>query len=612
MLLAKMFVKEISKHNPGYAKSFISHRLMESLRTPRGPRQRKIIDLGKLNIPKNEWKILADRIEELISGQQTFVIPPDHIESLAQHYAQLIRQKEMHSLPEEEKQAPDWHTVDLKSLSPGKSRTIGGESIGYDAFQKLGFPRMLADLGLSHGQIEQAALLIIGRLLHPDSERDTAIWARELSGLDELMGTSFVHLANNALYRTSDRLLAHRDEIEERLTESERQLYQLGEKIILYDLTNAYLEGSAQESTLSKRGHSKEKRSDCPLLTLALVVDGDGFPKRSRVLAGNVSEPGTLKEFLEAYQSQLKEQLPLLRELPTVVIDAGIGTAGNLTLIRSMGFHYITVSRSRLKEPPSTEDLVMIKQEKDCTIRAKKIEHDEGVLVYCESAARAQKEESMKSHFQKHYEEGLQNITASVTRQKGIKRYGKIMERLGRMREKYPTIARFYRIDVQHDGEKVKAINWQIDREEELQARFTGSYYIRSSRTDLDEKELWSLYMMLNRVEDSFRALKSELGLRPVYHRKGSRQTCHLFISVLAYHLLASIQRRLMEKGISYRWETIRTRMSNQTRVTTSVTNANGERIHTRATTDPEPFHFDIYRALGLPLRPLTARRSKT
>lgn len=611
-ILIQMFVKEISKQNKGYDKTFLSHRLMESFRTPRGPRQRKIIDLGQLAIPRDEWKILADRIEELLSGQQSFTIPADHIESLAQHYAQLIRQKEMHSLPVEEKPPPEWQTVDMNSLTPGKSRTIGGEALGYEAFEKLGFPRILAELGLSQGQIEQAALLIIGRLLHPGSERETAIWGQELSGLEELLGTTFRHLASNALYRTSDRLVAKRDEIEERLAGRERNLYQLGEKIMLYDLTNTYVEGKAAQSALSQRGHSKEKRSDCPLLTLALVVDEDGFPKRSRVLKGNVSEPGTLKEFLEAYESQLKEQLPLLKERPMVVIDAGIGTTENLKLIRSMGFHYLTVSRSRLKETPATEDLVMVKQEKDCTIRAIKIEQAEGMLVYCESSARAQKEESMKSRYQKYYEAGLQNIAASLTKKKGSKRYGKIMERLGRLRGKYPTIAQYYRLEVPHDGDKVNGITWEIDREEELLARFSGSYYLRSSRSDLDEKELWSLYIMLNRVEDSFRCLKSELGLRPVYHQKDRRMEGHLFISVLAYHLLASIQKSLMEKGIAYRWKTIRTRMSSQTRVTTSVTNVKGERIHTRATTDPEPFHFAIYRALGLPLRPLSNKRSKT
>jgi len=607
-----MFIKEIHKQNRGYSKTFVSHRLMEAFRTPRGPRQRKIIDLGHLDIPKDDWKILADRIEELISGQQTFIVPSDHIESLAQHYAQLIRQKELQSLPVTEKEHSDWDSVDLNSFASGKSRTIGGEAVGYDAFQKLEFPRILANLGLSRAQMQQSALLIIGRLLHPDSERETALWGKELSGLDEMLGTSFAHLANNTLYRLSDWLLKKRDEIEKQLADTERNLYQLKERIILYDLTNTFLEGKAFQSTLSHRGHSKEKRSDCPLLTLALVVDEDGFPKRSRILKGNVSEPGTLKDFLDAYDKQLKESQPLLQDKPVVVIDAGIGTRENLKVIRSMGFHYITVSRNKPKETPPAEDLEVIKQDRDGTILVKKIELAEDVLVYCESSARAIKETSMKTRFQKYWEAGLQNIANSLTKKRGTKQYGKIMERLGRLREKYPTIARYYRLDVQPDGDKVKGITWEIDQEEELQSRFSGSYYLRSSRKDLDAKELWTLYRMLNRVEDSFRCLKSELGLRPVYHQKDRRMEGHLFISVMAYHLLASIQRRLMENGLHYRWDTIRTRMSNQARVTTSITNDKGERINIRTTTDPEPFHFEIYKALGLPLRPLKTKRSKT
>ncbi|MCL0088017.1 transposase, partial [Dehalococcoidia bacterium] len=167
---------------------------------------------------------------------------------------------------------------------------------------------------------------------------------------------------------------------------SERSSYNLGETIILYDLTNTYLEGSAHESSLAHRARSKEKRYDCPLLTLALVVDEDGFPKKSKVLPGNVSEPGTLKAFLEAYDDELKQKLPLFKERPTVVIDAGVGTQANLRLIRSMGFHYITMSRSKLSETP-TDGLVLLKKERDCTIKAKRIEHDGGVILYCESSA---------------------------------------------------------------------------------------------------------------------------------------------------------------------------------------------------------------------------------
>jgi len=607
-----MFVKEIIKRNPGYAKTFVSHRLMESYRTPRGPRQRKIIDLGRLDIPRDDWKALADRIEELLSGQQTFTIPPDHIEKLAQRYARIIRQKEMQSVPEIEKVHSDWDKVDLNSFAPGQSRTIGGESLGYDAFQKLDLPRILSKTGLSPEQIQQTALLVIGRLLHPGSERETALWGKEISGLDEMLGTSFEHLGNNTLYRLSDRIVEKRDVIEEELAEKERNIYRLKERLILYDLTNTFLEGNGLRSSLAKRGHSKEKRSDCPLLTLALVVDEDGFPKRSRILKGNVSEPGTLKDFLEAYEQQLNKTQPLFKERPVVVIDAGIGTGDNLKLIRSKGFHYITVSRRRPVETPSVEDLELIKQDRNGTVRVKKIDLAEGALVYCESSARALKENSMKTRFQGYYEAGLKELAASLTKTRGIKKYGKVMERLGRLHEKYPTIAHYYQLDVQHDGDTVKGLTWNIDREEELRSRFSGNYYLRTSRSDLDAKELWSLYVMLNRVEDSFRYLKSDLGLRPVYHQKDKRMEGHLFISVLAYHLLASIQKRLMEKAIHYRWDTIRMRMSNQTRVTTSITTEKGERIHIRATTDPEPFHFEIYRALGLPLRPLNTKRSKT
>jgi transposase len=610
--LARMFIKEITKQNRGYAKTFVSQRLMEAYRTPRGPRQRKILELGQLDLPKDAWKILADRIEELLSGQQTFATPPDNIETLAQHYAQLIRQKEMQSLPEAAKALNDWDSVDLNSFAPGQSRTIGGEALGYAAFQKLDFPRLLAKLGLSPEQIQQAAFLIIGRLLHPASERETMVWGQELSGLDEMLGVSFEHLSHNALYRLSDRLLEKRDEIEEQLAERERNLYQLKERIILYDLTNTFLEGNALKSGLARRGHSKEKRSDCPLLTLALVVDEDGFPKRSRILRGNISEPETLKGFLEAYQKQQNKKGPLFKERPVVIVDAGIGTGDNLKLIGSMGFDYLSVSRSRPEERPAEEELEVIRQEANNTVRVKKIDLAEGVLVYCESSARAVKENSMKSRFQAYYEAGLKDITASLTKKRGIKKYGRVMERLGRLHEKYPTIARFYQLDVQHNDDIVNGISWKIDQEEELQSRFSGSYYLRSSRSDLEAKELWSLYIMLNRVEDSFRCLKNDLGLRPVYHQKDKRMEGHLFISVLAYHLLASLQKVLTEQGIHYRWDTIRTRMSNQTRVTTSITNQKGERIHIRATTDPEPFHFEIYRALGLPLRPLNTKRSKT
>ena len=567
-----MFIREITKKNPGFDKTFTYHRLMDSVRTPRGPRQRILLNLSKLELPREDWKTLANRIEEILSGQQSLFPPPPHIESLANHYAQLLRRKEMQSIPVPEREEPDWETVDLNSLSQGECRTIGGEAVGYEAFKRLGLPQILSEIGLSPEQIDKAALLVIGRLLHPASERETALWGKEISALEELLGADLQHLSNNALYRLSDQLVEQREEIERRLSERERELFQLGERIILYDLTNAYLTGRAHESFLAHHGRSKQKRNDCPLLTLALVLDEDGFPKASRILPGNVSEPGTLRGFLQVLKARTEGQLPLLKESPTVVIDAGVGTEDNLKLISEEGFHYICVSRSRPKEVPE-EGLVVIKEDKGSTIEAKRLDHNGEVLLYCESSARARKEEAMKARFQKHFEEGLQAIASSLAKKRGIKSYEKVVERLGRLRERYPTIARFYRVDVEHDSSRVKKLTWSVDREEELRVRFSGSYYLRSDRSDLNEKELWSLYTMLTQVEEAFRCLKSELGLRPFYHRKDRRLEGHLFITVLAYHLLASIQRELRKRGIAHRWGTIRRRLATQMRVTASLTN---------------------------------------
>jgi transposase len=603
-----MFIKEITKKNSGYDKIFTYHRLMESVRTAKGPRQRIILNLGKLDLPREEWPILARRIEEIISGQQSFLTLPPHVESLACHYASLFKRKEMQSIPTAEEKEHDWESVDLNSLSLEECRTIGGEAVGYEAFKRLGLPQILSEMGFTQEESNKTALLVIGRLLHPSSERDAALWAKKISALDELLGTNFQHLSNNALYRLSDELVKHRDEIEKQLSERERNIFHLGEKIILYDLTNTYVTGRAHESFKARYGRSKEKRNDCPLLTLALVLDEDGFPKKSRVLEGNASEPGTLRQFLLSFKAESKGQLPLSNELPTVVIDAGVGSEENLKLIRGEGFHYISVARSRPREI-SEEGLTIIKEEKGSTIKAKRLDHNGEVLLYCESSARARKEESMKASFQKHFEDGLKAITSSLSKKKGVKNYEKVMERLGRLRERYPTIAQFYQIDVKQESGVVKNITWEVNKEEELKVRFSGSYYIRSDRNDFDEKELWSLYMMLTFVEEAFRCLKSDLGLRPIYHRKDRRMEGHLFITVLSYHLLVSIQRELKRKGICHRWESIRNLLATQMRVTASITNDKGEQIYIRQTTDPEPFHFEIYRALGLPLKPLRAKR---
>jgi len=291
-------------------------------------------------------------------------------------------------------------------------------------------------------------------------------------------------------------------------------------------------------------------------------------------------------------------------------MDAGVATDKNLGLLHEEGYHYITVSRVRPLESPA-DGLLVIRKTKDATVEVKRIDEAGEVILYCRSSGRARKEAGMKSRFQQHFEEGLAAIATSLAKKRGQKRYGKVMERMGRLRERYPNISRFYRVEVSRENEMVTGITWEIARKDELEMRFSGSYYIRSDRTDLDEKELWSIYMTLTEVEEAFRCLKSELGMRPTYHQKDSRLEGHLFISVLAYHLLACIQRELKQKGIHHRWETIRNRLANHMVATTSITNRKGERVYQRRIGEPEPFHMEVYHALGVSPNPLSIKRWK-
>jgi len=602
-----MFIREIVKKNKGYDKPFVYHRLIEAVRTPRGPRQNVLLNLGTLDIPREEWKALANRIEEIITGQNSFLSPSPHIESLARHYAGMLSQKEIAGLPPVP-EAPVWETIDMNTLNSGEFRSIGMEIVGNWAFEKLSFPELLSGIGLNKRQVDLAALLVIGRLLHPASERETALWGKSISGLGELRGADYRHLSNNALYRISDLLNSKREHIEPALTEKEREAYALKEKIILYDLTNTYLTGTAEESKLSRFGRSKEKRSDSPLVTLALVLDESGFPKASKVLAGNTSEPETLKRFLDSYKKELKERLPLFNELPTVVMDAGIATKKNLALLRGEGFHYITVSRSRPEAEPAGEMLV-IRNKKNASVEVKRIDEAGEVLVYCHSEGRARKETGMKSRFQQRFETGLEGIRTSLLKKWGHKSLDSVMERIGRLKERYPRIARFYKIDVTEEKGKVSAITWEIERKDELEMRFAGTYYIRSDRTDLDEKELWELYITLTGVEEAFRSLKSELGLRPIFHQKDSRLEGHLFISVLAYHLLACIRKELQKKGINHRWATIRNLLATHMLSTTAGINQDGKKVYQRRVGEPEPFQLSVYQALGVSPHPLGIKR---
>lgn len=617
-----MFIKEIKKKNKGYDQVFLSHRLIESYRTERGPRQRTILNLGKLDLPKEQWKLLADQIEAEISGQQSLLKLDKHIQELAIHYAQLIVQKQLVKpvINEINQTEPAYETININSLKDTKCRTLGAEYIGLATFKNLCLDRLFRQLGFTENQIMHAELAIIGKLVHPGSEQRTKRWAQQLTALDELLHTDFSHLSNNALYRISDLLFEHKDEIEQHLVKRERDLFSLKEKIILYDLTNTYFEGGAKNNSKARRGRSKQKRNDRPQLTLGLVIDEMGFPKLSKIFQGNVSEPDTLKEILKDLQAthdvspsaaKQKDKEQKAKKNRTVVLDAGIAIEDNLTLLKSEGYDYVVVARNKPVDVSQIkkDDLITIKKDRTNKVEAQLIKQDGEHILYCQSFLKAQKEKSMKQLFQQRFEDDLQFVASSLTKKGGTKKYDKVLHRIGRLQERYASIARYYDIQVQHEGQVATSIKWKFAQPEKAEQQFSGSYFLRTSRTDLNEKEIWSLYILLTNIEDSFRCLKSELNLRPIYHKKEVRSDAHLFITVLAYHLLNTIQTQLRQQNIHMQWRNIRELLTCHVRTTTSMTTEDQRRIHIRKSSEPEPFHRIIYDALNLNYYPLKMKR---
>jgi transposase len=296
----------------------------------------------------------------------------------------------------------------------------------------------------------------------------------------------------------------------------------------------------------------------------------------------------------------------------TVVMDGGIATEKNLAQLREQGYHYICVARSQPLPPNAANDegMVLIKAEGEELIKGKLVKSGEEWILHCRSEQRRAKEQGMKERFQRRFEEGLEAIAAGLGKKRTTKSYEKILQRIGRLKERSHGIHQYYDIQITQREGIVQGLRWTLSRAEQAEERYSGQYFLRTSRHDLDEKGLWQLYITLEGIEDSFRSLKSELGLRPVFHSKEPRVKAHLFLSVLAYHLLSAIRHRLRSQGYLMRWATVRQRMSTHVVSTVSMKTETGATVSIRTPSSPEVFHRDIYRGLGIRMNPIPARRA--
>ena len=598
-----MFIGQIKVSRNG--RSYTYHRLLESVRTDKGPRQRLVLSLGTLDLPKSEWPRLAERIEDLLNHQELIPFGASELDQLAAPFAERIR----HKLQRQQAQRGEHGAA--KEVYPERSssehiRELGPQYVAHVFWEQLHCDQILKRCGFSQRQCRLAEIQVVGRLVAPRSERSTVGWFARCA-LDELMPSSVLSVSKDRLYRISDTLYQHRVAIEAELAARERELFALQETIILYDLTSTYFHGVAQHNEQAARGYSRDHRPDRKQVVVGLVLDGDGFPKAHEVFTGNTKDQNTLQQMLDSLNGR-SSGLPGGRA--TVVMDRGLATDENVALLRERGHHYIVTTKQSERQElfPTIDETKYVPVKVDAkgnTVVSGQLRRHQGELyVLCYSAARAAKDRAIRQRFAERFEVDAEKLKQRVAAGR-LKKPEKINQAIGRLRERYPRVGRYYTLELHTAANGPAEVRWAKREEAQVLAEeLDGTYLLRTDRTDVTEADIWKLYVLLARIERSFRYLKSSLGLRPVFHQRSARVDAHIFISVLAYHLLHAIERRLQENGDHRSWPTIRDLLTTHQVVTIVHHCTDGTVLRVRRPSRPELEHRNIYQALRIPATP--------
>ena len=604
-----MFIKKIDKSSSKTGQSYFTYRLCESYRIEDKVRHRNILNVGKLeNIRKEDFKLLCDRIEQKVGGiNPIFSSIPDHIEKEAEHiYRRILNEKlldcTINSVPDVREEIPedtDIQKVDVNSIFNEDSRSFGGEWLSKQILDDCGLSGFLSQ-EIENDVIEKhIAIEIISRMVHPSSELETSRWLKSESSLCELLSLQKTP-DHRKLYKAASALYRHKDKVEDFLYQHFASKYPDRMRLCLYDLTNFYFEGRKKTSDLAQFGHSKEKRTDAKLVSLAMLTNGGGFVRRSKIYRGNISEPSTLQSVISELETAITKETTLFNSKPVVVMDAGIATEENLKTLREKKFDYICVSRSSLKDYALPEKgATMVLDKRNHPIELSMVEatgkDNSDLYLYVKSQQKQQKEQSMSTKLTKCFLEGLENIKSSLSKKRGIKTEGAVNQRIGRLRQKYPSISKLYTIELKVDENKTVA---DIIYEQSKAGAEEGVYFIRCSGQLLTENLIWEIYNILREIESTFRCLKTDLEIRPIHHIKDINTEAHIFLGIVAYQLVHAIRSALKQKGINHSWPRIRNIMSSQTIVTTRMKLENKDSMVVRHVTRPNMEQTKIYSAL--------------
>lgn len=613
--LCCLYLKPIVRKHPVTGKYADYFRLVESYRnTDNRVCHSTIINIGFVDNASTEQlievqKILNDKCKKIQSLFADHEAQPDKVvvQLVAEWWPRIQASNNFDMVSEERREK----LVLFDSIKHKDVREIGTESICYNTWNQLYLSETLLNCGFDEDQIALVATQVISRAVYPASELKTTSWIKENSAVCELTGYNPAMLTKDKLYKSALDLYKHKDEIEKHLSCRTNELFDLQDKIILYDLTNTYFEGTKKGSSLAEFGRSKEKRSDAKLVVLALVCNVEGFIKYSSVLQGNLADSATLDAMIDKLAGHT------CGTGGTVVIDAGIATRDNLALIAAKGFTYLCVSNTQIKDytalggrPPAT---ITTKSGHDIKLQAISSPEHTDYLLEVKSPMKKAKEQGMKTQFEARFEDMLKLANTALSGKSGIKKLEKVHQRIGRARQKYPSVAKYYDIEVRADEKTGRAtkITWIKNAEKEAEKEESlGRYFLRTNLDVKDEAVIWNIYNTIREIENVFRTLKTDLDLRPIYHKNDDATMAHLHLGILAYWLVNTVRFQLRQNNINSNWKEIVRIGNTQKMITTTGTNESGVLRQSRKCSEPDATLQNIYKILGHKPKPFTKRKS--
>ena len=602
-------IKTVSKSKKDSSKKYYTYRLVESIRIGKQVKRVTLLNLGSsFNVKQEHWSDFSKRIDDIIKQTPGLFELDKDLENLANQYAlQLIASKAKAQTDANSAVSIEdkYKEIDTTTIKNSDIKDIGIENIIYETITELKLDTKFKELGFTNVQYNSAIGTLVAKIANPGSEAKAYDWLCNTSGINELIGCDYNKISSNSIYRISDKLFSHKEILEEYLYNTQKQIFDYDETITLYDLTNTYFEGGAKGIEKAKRGRSKEKRSDAPIITLAVMLDSSGFVKKSDIFDGNISEPKTFKEMLDKLQVKKEKKNLLNSHSSLVIMDAGIASQENIDYLIANQYEYLVVSRKHNKQFDEDKATpVKLDKRDEAIVKAMKVVNEETgeIELFIHSVAREAKEEAMQKRVQTLFIDKLQYLKDGLALKRRTKDYTKVLETIGRLKEKYPLISQYYSTIVTKDPDSDNAIDisWSEKKTLDNKSAINGIYCLRTNNKTMDEKTLWKTYTTLTDLESVFKSLKSELGLRPIFHQKQSRVDGHLFITLLAYSLIHTIRYKLKQKGINYSWDTIRDILRNQKRITTSMKCRDGSTLYIRQSSELNDRQKEIYDALGI------------